>query len=357
MSHERVLTNELGDAAAGQIANPGPADDLPEGERSISLGERLRSPRTIASFVIAAIIIFLAFRSLNVDLGDVVTQVGNANPVYLALAFMTYYASFPLRATRWRFLLRNAGISRTAGFNVPNTLGLSEIYVLSWFVNCIIPAKLGDAYRGYLLKKNAGPSFSRTLGTIFAERLLDIVALVGLMVLSGLFVFRGTVPSDLRGWFIAGTVLVILGIGGLIVLITMSDRIEARVPERARPYYSRLSSGIVTSFSRNGFWSVSGLTVLIWVFEGARVYLASKALGVDLSITSAVFVALLASLLTTFPLTPAGVGVVEFGIVKALEQLDIATSDATAVALVDRGIASYSVIIIGGLLYLFSKRK
>jgi glycosyltransferase 2 family protein len=356
MSYERVLANEPGESIAAS-QTPDPGGENSEAERSLSLGERMRSPRTIASFVIAGIIIFLAFRSLNVDFGDVVAQVRGANPIYLGFAFLAYYGSFPVRATRWRFLLRNAGISRTAGFAVPNTFGLSEIYVLSWFVNCVVPAKLGDAYRGYLLKKHAGPSFSRTLGTIFAERLLDIVALVGLMVLSGLFVFHGTVPRDLRGWFIVGAVLVIVGITGLIVLMTASHRIEALVPQRGRPYYNRLSAGIVTSFSRNGFWSVSALTVLIWIFEGARVYFAAKALGVDLEITSAIFVALLASLLTTFPFTPAGVGVVEFGVVKALERFDITTANATAIALVDRGIASYSVILIGGLLYLFSKRK
>lgn len=356
MSDEPILTNEPREPVAA-TSIPEPDGDNSEAERSISLGERMRSPRTIASFVIAIVIIFLAFRSLNVDLGDVVKQVRGANPFYLAIAFAAYYGSFPIRATRWRFLLRNAGISRSVGYTVPNTLGLSEIYVLSWFVNCVVPAKLGDAYRGYLLKKNAGSSFSRTLGTIFAERLLDIVALVGLMVLSGLFVFHGTVPRDLRGWFIAGAILVIVGITGLIVLMTMSHQIEARIPERTRPYYNRLSAGIVTSFSRNGFWSVSSLTILIWILEGARVFFAAKALGVELDVSSAIFVALLASLLTTFPFTPAGVGVVEFGIVKALEGFNIGTADATALALVDRGIASYSVILIGGLLYLVSKRK
>lgn len=358
MSYERVLTN-LNAESRDTVAPPVTPD--PDGEstdeRALSLGERMRSPRTIASFVIAAVIIVLAFRYLNVNFGDVWEQVRNANPLYLALAFLAYYGSFPLRATRWRFLLRNAGISRTAGYSVPRTFGLSEIYVLSWFVNCVVPAKLGDAYRGYLLKKNAGPSFSRALGTIFAERLLDIVALVGLMILSGLFVFHGTVPSNLRWSFAAGAALVIIGIGGLIVLMTMSQRIEKFVPARFRPHYAHLSEGIVTSFSRRGFWSISALTTAIWILEGARVYFAAKALDVDLAIASAIFVALLASLLTTFPFTPAGLGVVEAGTVVALKLFDVAPAEATAIALIDRGIASYSVVVLGGLLYLFSRRK
>ncbi|MDQ3548224.1 MAG: flippase-like domain-containing protein, partial [Chloroflexota bacterium] len=275
----------------------------------------------------------------------------------LSLAFIAYYGSFPIRAMRWRLLLANARISRSDGFNVPGLVGLSEIYVLSWFANCVVPAKLGDAYRGYLLKKNAGPSFSRTLGTIFAERLLDVVALVGLMVLSGLLVFHGTVPSGLRWWFVTGAALVAIGIGGLLALMTASHRIEALLPQRFQPYYNRLSDGIVSSFSRTGFLKVAGLTVIIWTLEGARVYAGAHALGIDLTVSQSIFIALLASLLTTFPFTPAGMGVVEGGTVFALRLFDVTAASATAAALLDRTIASYSVILIGGLLYLVTKRK
>jgi uncharacterized protein (TIRG00374 family) len=68
-------------------------------------------------------------------------------------------------------------------------------------------------------------------------------------------------------------------------------------------------------------------------------------------------VALLASLLTTVPFTPAGLGFVEGGTVAALQLFKIAPVSATAVALLDRTVASYSVIVIGGLLYLVTKRK
>ena len=40
----------------------------------------------------------------------------------------------------------------------------TEILFLSWFVNCLVPAKLGDLYRAYLLRANYGASISRTVG-------------------------------------------------------------------------------------------------------------------------------------------------------------------------------------------------
>ncbi|HUG14500.1 MAG TPA: lysylphosphatidylglycerol synthase transmembrane domain-containing protein [Thermomicrobiales bacterium] len=357
MSAERAVRDSVPasmgpDADAASISRNGDGPDRP-----ISIGERLRSPQTIISFLVAFALIFFIFRQLDINFGDVWLQIRHAQPAYLFLAFAIYYGAFLLRSTRWRLLLANAGISKGAGFNVPGTWGLSEIYVLSWFANCVVPAKLGDAYRGYLLKKNAGPSFSRTLGTILAERLLDIIALVTLMVVSGLFVFHGSVPPSLRWWFGAGAALVAIGLCGFFALLTMSHRIQYAIPARFRPYYHRLSEGIVTSFARKGFLTVASLTALIWAMEGARVYFIARALGVELSLPASIFIALLASLLTTFPLTPAGFGVVEGGTVLALKLFGISASGATAVALIDRGIASYSVVLIGGALYFVSKRK
>jgi uncharacterized protein (TIRG00374 family) len=354
VSEETPASTTTPIAVDGQIDAASPAET---GERSISLGERLRSPQTIVSFLIAFAVVFFVFRQLNIDFGEVWTQVRNADPKFLALAFVAYYSSFPIRALRWRLILRNAGISSDDGHAMPGVWGLSEIYLLSWFANCVVPAKLGDAYRGYLLKKNAGPSFSRTLGTILAERLLDVVALVALMFGAGLLVFHGTVPASMRWWFGAGAALVVLGIGGLILVMTISHRIQHLFPERFRPHFLRLTEGIIMSFSRRGFVRVSLLTFSIWTLEGLRVYSIALALDVDISFPASVFVALLASLLTTIPITPAGLGFVEGGTVVALKLLGVGVTSATAMALIDRAIANYSVVVIGGILYLFSKRK
>ena len=52
-----------------------------------------------------------------------------------------YYLGFPLRGYRWTLLLRGAG------YRVP-VRDSTEIIFISWLVNCLVPAKLGDVYRG-----------------------------------------------------------------------------------------------------------------------------------------------------------------------------------------------------------------
>jgi glycosyltransferase 2 family protein len=328
-----------------------------EGPEEISLGKRFRSPQTIVSFLIAFAIIGFIFRNLDLNLGTIWANIRTSNPVFLLLGFAVYYGSFPLRAMRWRLLMNNAGITRTSGYEMPGLAGLSEIYILSWFANCLVPAKLGDAYRGYLLKKNAGPSFSRTMGTIFAERVLDIFALVGLLLLSSLIVFRGTMPTSLRLPVLAGVGLVIVGMVGLLGLRYFGPSLAKLVPMRVRPIYDRTTQGLTTSFSGKGLPGAIVLTAVVWMLEGLRLFFVASAFGVELNPASSLLVALLASLLTIMPITPAGLGVVEGGTIIALKLLAVDDADAGSIAIVDRIIAYWSVILVGGILYLFTKRK
>jgi hypothetical protein len=240
---------------------------------------------------------------------------------------------------------------------LPPVRTLTTIVLLSWFVNCIVPAKLGDAYRGLLLRQRIGVSFTRALGTIVAERLLDVVALAVLLVASGLLAFHGSVPAALRWWFIAGAGLALVGVMGLMTLMFLGAALERLLPTRLRPHVERLREGIVGSFKRAQMPAVCGFTAAIWTLEGVRVYCVAHAFGVSLSAAQSMLVALLASLLTTFPITPAGLGAVEGGMIVALKLFDVSVTNAGAIALVDRGIAYWSVIVVGGAAWLVSRRQ
>ena len=101
--------------------------------------------------------------------------IGGANPALVLVAFLVFYIGFPLRGLRWSILLRGTGFR----IGVKDS---TEIIYLSWLVNCVVPAKLGDLYRAYLLRINSDASLSRTFGTVFIERILDIftIALMGI---------------------------------------------------------------------------------------------------------------------------------------------------------------------------------
>ena len=143
--------------AADSASNGGAGDDGGQ----ISLGARLRQPRTIISLGIPLVLLALIFRvALNVDFAELANSVASANKLLLIAAFLVFYAGFPIRGARWALLLKGAGMR-------VGTKDATEILFLSWLVNCLVPAKLGDVYRAYLLKLNSPVSLSRTLGTVF----------------------------------------------------------------------------------------------------------------------------------------------------------------------------------------------
>ena len=102
--------------------------------------------------------------------------------------------------------------------------------------------------------------------------------------------------------------------------------------------------------------SLWALTLLVWFFEAGRLLLVLGALGLELPASGVVFVAVASSLLTTVPLTPAGFGFVEIAMVYLLTVgFGLAQHDAVAVAVLDRAVSVFSLIVVGGIVYVRSQ--
>src|SRR5947208_12007219 len=178
----QLSTDEV--AATAQASN----GDREVSVEDVSIGRRLRQPRTVISIVVPLVVLVLVIRALpGFHLEELPGNILAANKLLLVAALLVYYLGFPLRGYRWSILLRGTGFR----------LGIrdaSEIIFLSWLVNCLVPAKLGDIFRAYLLKINSTVSLSRTFGTVFIERVLDLFAIAVLGLASGFVSFRNGMP-------------------------------------------------------------------------------------------------------------------------------------------------------------------
>ena len=330
----------------------GAPSDEPIPEVEVSLTRRVLNWKTILSVVFAVALLALAFRTLGVNIGRTWSLILGANPAFLLLAFGAYYLTFPLRGFRWRFVLERVGTR--VGFR-----DATEILFLSWFVNCVVPAKLGDLYRAYLLKGNYGASASRTVGTIFIERIADIIVIFGLALAAGFWSFRGRSRPEVDFIFLMGFI-VALGLVALVIgLRVFGAHVGRLLPERAASLWERFHEGSTGALTARALPVIGAATVVIWLLEGARLYFVIRALSLPdatIGISASVFVALAAALLTAIPLTPAGVGFVELGIAVALGFYGIGSDPAAAIAFTDRGISILTVILLGGALYLVSDK-
>jgi glycosyltransferase 2 family protein len=333
----------------GEFIDAPPDEAIPE--REISLARRLLNARTIGSIVFGLVLVFLLFRViLNVDFGRAFELMRSANVWMLLAGLVAYYLTFPLRSLRWTLILRRVGTP------VPYAAA-TEILFLSWFVNCIVPAKLGDLYRAYLLRGNFGASISRTVGTIFIERVTDIIVIFALALAAGFWSFRGRNNPQVDALFLVGFVVAVVLVVLVVALRYLGGHLTRVLPERVAELYERFHEGSTGALTPRVLVPVGAITAVVWLLEGVRVYFVIHALsltGMQLGISSSIFVALAASLLTAIPLTPAGIGFVQAGIVYALVLYGVTPEAGTAVALTDFLLSTLSVIVIGGVFYAFS---
>ncbi len=319
----------------------------------ISLGQRLTQPRTILSIIVPLSIIAF-FLYLNRDrLAAVPQLILQANPALVLLAFIVFYLGFPLRGYRWERLLRETRF-------ILNLRNSTEILYISWFVNCVVPAKLGDVYRAYLLKMNSDASLSRTFGTVFIERILDIFAIAILGLAAGFWSFRSGLPPAIRVVFVVGIVVVVVAAIGLFTMRNFGRRILDRLPlpPRILELYERFEEGVFGAVGLRHLPMLAILTGLIWMTEGLRLYIVILALGfqdVEIGLSGAVFVALIGSLLTAIPLSPAGLGFAQAGVIGVLTvAYGVPLPEATAITILDWVISVLSIIGFGAVLYVVS---
>jgi hypothetical protein len=325
------------------------------GGEQISLARRLRDPRTIVSIVLPLLLLVLLARALpGFHLEELPGRILAADPRFLLLALGVYYLGFPLRGYRWALLVRATGYRLSVRDS-------TEIVFISWLVNCLVPAKLGDVYRAWLLRLNYQVSLSRTFGTVFIERIFDLFAIVLLGLAAGLWSFRTGLPGEIQLVFATGFVVMAVLAVGLFTMRNFGRRliVALPLPSRLTEFYDRFEEGVFSIGGRQ-VPRLALVTVLIWSTEAARLFFVVNALelsGVHLGISGAFFVALAASLLTAVPFTPAGVGIVEAGIVGILTlAYQVEQTTALSIALVDRSISVLSIIILGSIAYVISPK-
>jgi uncharacterized membrane protein YbhN (UPF0104 family) len=294
--------------------------------------------------------LYLALR--NLDLGLVLQELLAADLLYLVLALVVVGLANVFRALRWQVLLAHQP--------VPALRVCFTSMMIGYLVNNIVPARLGELVRIYVLDCRTGIGKSRSAPSIIVERVIDGLLL---LALAALFV---PLPEAIAGagWlagagFVAGAaVLAALALRGhLIVGLTtrLADRVSPGAGRWAGDAAARFIEGIRSLCQGGRALPTFISTLLVWVTELAGVALVARALDLPLGPSALLLVLVLVSLSFLVPAAPGGLGVYELAVMVALSAFVVDEHRALSFALVLH-LVTYLSSMIQGVAALWVER-
>jgi uncharacterized membrane protein YbhN (UPF0104 family) len=282
-------------------------------------------------------IIAIALLALTVDVRATVSVLAEARWPPLIGAVVVIAMQLVVRSVRWQLLLPRPRI----GTRVP--LGrLIPILLVGYLGNSVLPARLGELMRAYLVATRERVPGAGALGSVLLERVMDVSTLAAIA-----FVAAGLAGAP--DWIIQSTAIAAaIGLAALGLLVTGTLGIAARGIPAGRP------RELVVSFAQSAGGQPRGVLVAgvalscaAWALDATTFFLVGQSLALDVTFPSALLIGAVTVLSTAIPSAPGYIGTFELAAVTAGESLGLRADEALALALVAHAITSLPVAAAG----------
>ncbi len=270
----------------------------------------------------------------------------------LLLLLVAFVAQLGIICARWILVLRSLGHRIGAA-------AACRIVLLSLCVHQALATNIaGDAARIWLLKRS-GISLGPSATAVIVDRL---TALLGMLILIALtapmlrveLAAAGTLEAEALQWTIL--LIVLAGIAGfLFVQASRWFRLGWLPVRLAAPMEGLLASLRVVWCRPRPAFIVIAVTVAGHLLTAVMVYLIARSFAIDVGLLFCLMVVPPVALLATLPISVAGWGVREFGMVSVAAMLGVAGTDALLLS-IGLGLLQFLQGALGGLVWLFGPR-
>jgi len=276
--------------------------------------------RIIISVLIAAFLLFLTFKNTNWQ--EVMNNLLLSNPALLFLAVLITFVQLSLRALRWKELIKNIGYK----FSFKEAF---TTYSAGTFLNITLPTQVGDLYRINRAKKYKA-SRTKMISTVYVERVLDITCILFLAFTSMFFI---TVKNEIVWRMLTSVIAFLLVIILVVVFLIKSEKITKTLLNKLLkiPVLKKYENKIdevwdnfilgFKSFNLKNLITPTLLSILVWLLEATIFYLVLRAFNAQTSFIFTLFLIMTAVLLILVPLTPNGIGLIDFYLQSMLQGL------------------------------------
>ncbi len=297
--------------------------------------------------------VFLIWYSLSklsdTDLASIKNSFRTANYWWVGLSLVFGVLSHLSRAYRWQFLLAPLGYKPRFANSVMTVL-------LAYLLNLLVP-RSGEVARAAAIKKYEGIPFEKAFGTIVAERVSDVIMLLGIIGLAfflqadliSSYLFKADGGSNV--WFKIMFILVVPAVG--FVLFRYLKKSKHPFIVKIIHFINGLMEGAISVFKMKNKGSFVFHTVFIWLMYLAMFYAVTFALP---ETTNLPFTAIIVGFVVgglSMALTNGGLGTYPVFVASALILYNVDDNAARAFGWIMWTAQTLMVLVFGLLSFLF----
>jgi uncharacterized protein (TIRG00374 family) len=303
----------------------------------------LLKPQTIIGLLISIAGIYWAFHDFAFD--DFFETIKSVKYEYVLLACVLIISSVWLRAIRWKYLFKAE--------DRVETYSLFRYELIGYFGNNVLPLRLGELLRSYILGKRYHLSKSYVFGTIVLERILDTLALI---LLSIILLFIYPLTSLIKNYIYMGTILSVI----LVIFLFILKRTNFVNTERG---FLLTISNFFQGFKNLEYNNIPILFILsisTWSIYWVDVHLIQYAFGFEMTPAHSLLLLIVSSLFMAIPSAPGMIGTFHAGVIYVMVDL-LATSytytvsEATSFAIILHAYGYISYTLLGAIYFARSQ--
>jgi glycosyltransferase 2 family protein len=249
----------------------------------------------------------------------------------LVAAIALYALATVVRCERWQRLLVDEGAR-------PRRADTYALTCVGYMGNNVLPARAGDAIRMVLMAPRAATSKRTVIGTLLAERLLDVAVLVAIFVIVG-YGLLGEVGGD-------KVEIIALVLAGLAVA-ALVGYLGVRRNERMVAFVAPIASATLGLRRAHHGLLLLGLTVVIWAIEAGVWMSAAAAVGFGMDPIEGLYIVALASVFSLVPSGPAYAGTQDAAAILGIKALGGTGAQAVAYIVMLRFIIVVPITLVG----------
>ena len=246
-------------------------------------------------------------------------------------AVLLYGVATLVRGERWHRLLEDEGAR-------PSRADTHALNVVGYMGNNLLPARAGDAIRVVLMAPRAALPMRSVVGTLLAERLLDVGLLLVIFVVVG-YGLLGEVGGD-------SVEIVVLAAAGAAALVGVGYLLVRR-NERIMAFLAPIASATLRMRRAHHGLRLLAITMVIWAIEASVWMSAAAAVGFGMTPIEGLYIVALSSIFAMIPSGPAYAGTQDAAAIIGIKAFGATGAQAVAYVVMLRFVIVVPITLVG----------